>query len=187
MHSRHSSSNRSCQRRIVSTFVSEPVLWYGDGMRNTLENVVALCFELREAGFNVVVFGGWAEELVGISAPRQHRDIDLLIVAPNFKELDSWLALQDEVREKRLPHKRAFRRGSLLVELILVQCSSLGVLSSDCHGHQLQWPHGQLLEIRVEGRGWLVVAPPSHLLFYRREYDELAKARQRAYSRQLGH
>jgi hypothetical protein len=43
---------------------------------NTIELVRRAVSDLRDAGFTVAVFGGWAEELLGVCAPRIHKDIE---------------------------------------------------------------------------------------------------------------
>jgi hypothetical protein len=70
------------------------------------------------------VFGGWAEELQGMSSPRTHIDIDLLLRAPDFDQLDLFFKAKPEICEikaKRFPHKRAVIWNGVMVEFMLVQ------------------------------------------------------------------
>jgi hypothetical protein len=75
-------------------------------------------------GAPVIVFGGWAEELLGLAPPWRHRDIDLLLPAPSFAVVDRLLAEAmaplSEIRLKRFAHKRACHFRGTMVELNLV-------------------------------------------------------------------
>jgi hypothetical protein len=53
-----------------------------------LRSVVAA---LEQAGITALVFGGWAEELYGLIAARDHCDIDLLLVDPDDDALTAFL------------------------------------------------------------------------------------------------
>jgi hypothetical protein len=93
-------------------------------MENTREKVAIVVATLRQAGVACHLFGGWAEEILGLHGPSTHGDIDLLYCGEDFKEFDR--ALQDlprfeEVPLKRLRHKRAFQFLGTLCELTLVQ------------------------------------------------------------------
>ncbi len=46
------------------------------------------------SGFEMWLAGGWAEEIQGLCAPRQHREVDLLYHATDFRKLDTWLSSQ---------------------------------------------------------------------------------------------
>jgi hypothetical protein len=46
---------------------------------------------LQDDQLVVWLFGGWAEELHGLSVPRPHGDVDLLCPAPDFRKIDSFL------------------------------------------------------------------------------------------------
>ena len=92
--------------------------------RALLHHVVS---ELESAQFPTWIFGGWAEELQGLSPARPHSDIDLLYPAPDFNALDKYLA-QPSIREimgKHLPHKRAFSYNDVVIELFLVHPRTL--------------------------------------------------------------
>ena len=60
-----------------------------------------------------------------MAAPRNHRDIDLLLPAKSFAAVDEMLLAQSaeftEIVLKRFAHKRAFLVERAMVEIILVQ------------------------------------------------------------------
>ncbi len=94
-------------------------------MHNDLETLSHIFSILRESGVECDLFGGWAEEMLGICPPRPHTDIDLVYRGRNFDPVDAFLKMQaprvDEVVEKRFSHKRAFRFHGVLCEILLVQ------------------------------------------------------------------
>ncbi|MGO4569953.1 hypothetical protein AB4Z52_34215 [Rhizobium sp. 2YAF20] len=93
-------------------------------MENTREKVAAVTAKLRRSGIICDLFGGWAEEVLGLREPSAHSDIDMVYRSETFKEFDA--KLQDvpefeEVPLKRFRHKRAFRYYGTLCEITLVQ------------------------------------------------------------------
>lgn len=93
-------------------------------MENTLEKVAAVTAKLRRSGVICDLFGGWAEEVLGLREPSTHSDIDMVYRSETFREFDA--KLQDipefeEVPLKRFRHKRAFRYHGTLCEITLVQ------------------------------------------------------------------
>lgn len=93
-------------------------------MNNTREAVAAVVALLRDAGIACDLFGGWAEDILGLRPPSAHGDIDLLYQSDDFALLDRLLAkpsVFDEVRAKRFRHKRAFQVSGILCEITLVQ------------------------------------------------------------------
>ena len=96
-------------------------------MANTLETLVAVFDMLTAHDASCDIFGGWAEELLQVSRPRIHGDIDLVHRAPTFAAIDIAIAhLASKVREipeKRFLHKRAFVFREVLCEIILVRDS----------------------------------------------------------------
>jgi hypothetical protein len=108
---------------------------------NDLRLVRRIVELLREGGVSVRIFGGWAEELLGLSPPRPHRDVDLLVLAHGFEQVDALigeLAL-DEVVAKRFAHKRAFVFEGVLVELFLVSGEGERHVS-EFWGRRWDWP-----------------------------------------------
>ncbi|MFK3781727.1 nucleotidyltransferase domain-containing protein [Agrobacterium sp. NPDC089420] len=93
-------------------------------MENTREKVATVIAKLGSSGIICDLFGGWAEEVLGLREPSAHRDIDMLYRNETFEELDSKLRDIPEFEEvplKRFRHKRAFRFHGTLCEITLVQ------------------------------------------------------------------
>jgi hypothetical protein len=79
---------------------------------------------LERAGAPCLVWGGWAEELLGLRAEGPHRDIDLVCLSNAFASIDMGFErrrLPAEIRSKRFPHKRAFRWRGLCCKILLIQ------------------------------------------------------------------
>ena len=75
---------------------------------------------LREAGLPCDIFGGWAEELLGLRAPWQHADIDLIYRGDSLDAFDKVNGDFSPVPAKRFRHKRAFLFRGTLCEVILI-------------------------------------------------------------------
>lgn len=58
---------------------------------NTLNLVRTAVDELEEHGIAPVLGGGWAEELRRMIVPREHKDIDLFLVAHDLSSVDDLL------------------------------------------------------------------------------------------------
>lgn len=89
-------------------------------MDNTTATLAAVLGQLRASGLPCDVFGGWAEELLGIRSAWQHKDIDLIYRGDSFAAFDK---INDDFRPvplKRFRHKRAFMFHTTLCEIILV-------------------------------------------------------------------
>jgi hypothetical protein len=129
--------------------------------RRFLERVVAL---LGGAGVEIWIFGGWAEELLGLSDPREHADVDLLYVAEDWSGVDAFLVEMAEVTAKRFPHKRAFVLDGVLVELLLVQRDRDGYFSR-FPAIDYRWPPDVVAE-----HGRLPVAGRESVVAYRNDH-----------------
>jgi hypothetical protein len=84
-----------------------------------LADVLAL---LEQSGVPCLLFGGWAEELLGLRAAGRHHDIDLVHLSDSFASAEVALEtgrLPDEIRAKRFPHKRAFVWRGLCCEILI--------------------------------------------------------------------
>jgi hypothetical protein len=86
---------------------------------NDLSLVRTVLADLQHAGFEVLLIGGWAEELQGVTERRVHQDVDVVLLDPPNDALEAFVAEHDEVVEKRLTQKRAYRAQGVLVELFL--------------------------------------------------------------------
>ena len=111
------------------------------------------------------LFGGWAEELVGLCLPRHHHDVDLLYPAQDFGPVDAFLSdgTVDEITAKRFPHKRAFETEGVMVELFLVQGAESRYYTDFWGVTRHDWPDNVL---GVEAGG-LRVASAMALVDYR--------------------
>ena len=110
---------------------------------NTLERLAEITKALENAQVKTWLFGGWAEELMGLCPPRPHRDIDLLYPAQSFTRLEEFIRTQgraEEVNAKSFTHKRAFEWQGVLVEVLLVRPDA-GTLATDFFGEfPFVWP-----------------------------------------------
>ena len=91
---------------------------------NSPNAVADVLRDLAEDDIVAAVFGGWAEEALGLIDPGPHRDIDLVLLSDSFADIDASFAKgrrPGEIADKRFRHKRAFRFRGVVVELILVE------------------------------------------------------------------
>jgi hypothetical protein len=132
-------------------------------VRNNLRLVRRVVALLGGGGVDVWVFGGWAEELLGLSPPRSHRDLDLLHPANDFGRVDELMTELDldEVVGKRFPHKRAFVFEGVLVEIFLVAGEG-DRRFSEFWGRRWEWPADVL-----SGDGALPVAGSDSVAAFR--------------------
>jgi hypothetical protein len=131
---------------------------------NTLSHLRAVVAELQGCGFRVAVFGGWAEELLELTPPRVHSDIDLLVLDADVEVLDAFVAAHGPIAAKRFSHKRAFISDGVLVELFLVHNG----VSTFWDSVRFEWP-----QLELEHRADLPIAPTVALDGYRRSHGEL--------------
>jgi hypothetical protein len=129
---------------------------------------------LLQTGFQIAVFGGWAEELHGLSAPREHHDIDLIVIDADLVELDAFVEARGEVVAKRQRHKRAFTTGGVLVELFLVSTAGGQPLTNFWGSFVYRWP--SLGPIDLVG---LPVVSVDALAAYRADHDHITAHRPR--------
>jgi hypothetical protein len=101
-----------------------------------VERVLALLADEEIAAW---VFGGWAEELLGLAEPRPHGDVDLLVAADDWRAVDRFLERLDEIPAKRLGHKRGFVLDGVMVELFLVRRDHEGLFTI-FWGARRPWP-----------------------------------------------
>jgi len=90
-------------------------------MENSRETLAAVLGLLRQFGLPCDIFGGWAEELLGLREPWHHADIDLVYRGDNLTAFDRIGSEFSPVPAKRFHHKRAFLFRGTLCEIILVR------------------------------------------------------------------
>jgi len=149
---------------------------------NTLPFVLATLKSFDIARLPVWLFGGWAEEAWGISAPHPHYDIDLLYVAPTFDALDQYIdqtSTFTEIRAKRFSHKRAVLHQGVMIEFILVEPQIEGYRSRFFIDlYELAWPH-DLLDYQLPIQTTFVpVASKAALDVYRHNHSHIEAAYQ---------
>jgi hypothetical protein len=101
-----------------------------------VERVIGL---LASRGVPAWVFGGWAEELLGLAPARSHGDVDLLVAADDWTAVDALLTELDEIEAKRFAHKRAFVIDGVMVELFLVRRDEDSLFTT-FWGERRDWP-----------------------------------------------
>lgn len=135
---------------------------------------------LQNFGIIAWVFGGWAEELLGLTPPRAHRDLDLLYLAGDFGRIDTYLASDSQATEiaaKRFPHKRAFLRDPIMVEVTLVQPGCRGGFFTRFWGDtRHDWP-ADVFGTEITG---IRVASAASLRSYRANHARLCWSPERA-------
>jgi hypothetical protein len=92
-------------------------------LNESLCTLTAVLSWLERRSISVRVFGGWGEQLRGLSRPRAYGEIDLLYPAETWDAIDKLIA-DDWVKEiigKRFAHKRAIVWQGMIVELFLVR------------------------------------------------------------------
>lgn len=135
-------------------------------------------------GVTLDIFGGWAEEVLGMRPPGPHRDIDLVHRAEDFGRVDALLAEQadrlEEVRAKRFKHKRAFRFRGVLCEILLVRSWTSRPVTLFWGDVEFQWLTPLLHEPAVrlgEATGFVVSEP--NLRRFRQRYHQIEPERWR--------
>jgi hypothetical protein len=140
---------------------------------NDLQLVRSIVADLRDAGFEPLVFGGWAEELCAMAEPRPHEDVDIVLVAPELGALDAYVSDRSEVVEKRLPQKRACLYDGVLVELFIARAEGDRYVMVFWDRLSWLWP-GSAEPVVIDE---FPVAPMPVLEAFRRHYDELVAAK----------
>ena len=138
---------------------------------NDLAFVRHVVDRLESAGIRTWLFGGWAVELLGMSLPRPHNDVDLLYPGDSFDAVDAFLTAGDveEITAKRFPHKRAFESDGIMVELLLLQRSDDGLHTDFWGVIRHQWP-SNVLDVQAGG---LRVASAMSLIDYHATWRNL--------------
>ena len=142
--------------------------------KHDLSFVLRVADLLEGARLRTWLCGGWAEELRGLRAPREHSDIDLLYPGRDFDRVDRFIERATAVDEwvgKPRAHKRAFELEGVLVELLLVQRDDHGWFT-DLPGGRHRWPADVFLTA-----GRLPVASEAALTGYRAARPSLLATR----------
>jgi Aminoglycoside-2''-adenylyltransferase len=139
-------------------------------MRDGLTLIRLVLDLLEDAGCSCFLFGGWAEEIRGLSEPRAHKDIDLLYPAQDFELVDQLLGTRivEEIDAKRFPHKRAFEVYGIMVELFLVREDDRGHFTDFWGETRFDWPS----DLAGKKHGLPVVSPAA-LTAYRDAHPTL--------------
>jgi hypothetical protein len=149
---------------------------------NTLDFVCNSLSRLEKTGIQVWLFGGWAEELWQICAPRAHRDIDLLYPASDFHALDDWIGLADdleEIRGKRFSHKRAVLYRTVPIEFFLLESQQNNHVTNFFDGRaRFTWPAGTLAAQYLPTGDLIRLASPQALQVYRQYHSDVEQAYQ---------
>jgi hypothetical protein len=132
-----------------------------------VERALAL---LADEGISAWIFGGWAEELLGLTDPRLHVDLDLLVAADDWRAVDRLLERLDEISAKRFEHKRAFVLDGVIVELFLVRRDREGLFTTFWDVRRA-WP-----EDTLDAGGSLPIASAAAVAGYRAQHPQRAKA-----------
>ena len=146
--------------------------WNAHSVSNDIHLLRETVTALSQAGFQIAVFGGWAEELHGLSEPCQHHDIDLLVIDVDIVTLDAFVQERAEVGAKRQTHKRGFRRGGVLVELFVVSTVNEQLVSNFWNSFVYHWP--DLGPVELDG---LPVASVEALTAYRADHNRISAYR----------
>ncbi len=148
---------------------------------NTLDFVLMVMRRFAQARIATWLAGGWAEELREMCAPRQHKDIDLLYVAPNFDSLDHWLSHVSDfspIEGKRFWHKRAVLYNQIMIEVVLLEPHPEGYITHYFgQKYALIWPNDSLE--MLSHRGSQIPTASCHALkLHRQVYPQIAQAYQ---------
>lgn len=143
-------------------------------MPNTLDTLADVLATLAARNVTCDIFGGWAEEILGLRPPWQHRDIDLVYRAEDFLQLD--LAIADLagvfhiVAAKHFHHKRAFIFRDTLCEIVLVDSDENGPVTYFWGDVAYCWEQPLLdAETAFVGDGQFRVVSRQNLIKYRRD------------------
>ncbi|GCE09632.1 nucleotidyltransferase domain-containing protein [Dictyobacter aurantiacus] len=150
--------------------------------RNTWEFVREVIHQLKAVGISTYLFGGWAEELWQLSAPRTHADIDLLYPAADFQAVDRWLRETNniiEIAEKRFHHKRAMLYHQVKLEFFLLEPTVDGYVTNYFgDGYRLYWPSDALTHLALVDGSLVPVASSQALQAYRQNHHHIQLAYQ---------
>src|SRR3990172_4359197 len=134
---------------------------------------------LQDRQVAVCLFGGWAEELHGLSSPRTHADVDLLYPASDFRQIDTLFQSKTDWHEivmKRFPHKRAATVKGIMVEFILIQQDEKGNFTRFFDRLRFDWPEDTLRNVVSLDGITVNAASKAALQEYRRTHAVIQEA-----------
>ncbi|MDO8512828.1 MAG: hypothetical protein Q7S57_06165 [bacterium] len=149
-------------------------------MENNFDFLRYIVTRLQQAGIACVIFGGWAEELTGAIAPRQHSDIDILYISDSFKKVDVFIKKQIDITEipaKHFPHKRAFLCHEIMIEILLVFERDNRLFTNFWNEYELEWPGIPTTPIDYLKKPNLYACKPEVVAFYRQHWARIAEVR----------
>ncbi len=143
------------------------------GVKNDLSLVRSVLGDLLDSRFEALLIGGWAEELHGMAEPRNHRDVDVVLLDPVPDALDSFVASRNEVTEKRLSQKRAYLANGVLVELFIARYKQSRYETIWWGSLRWRWP-ADMAPTMIAG---LPVASKAVLMAFRESHPRIIAAR----------
>ncbi|OHA27179.1 MAG: hypothetical protein A3C06_03835 [Candidatus Taylorbacteria bacterium RIFCSPHIGHO2_02_FULL_46_13] len=152
-------------------------------MENDLKFLKYIVARLEHAGISCIVFGGWAEELAGVIAPRPHGDIDLLYLSNDFEKVDSFIKNESDITEisaKHFSHKRAFLCNDVMVEIMLVSCRGERFLTNFWGEYEFEWPKISTIRIIDDlNKSEILACAPQVVNYYHQYEGQIAELRAR--------
>lgn len=151
---------------------------------NDISFLLKMMQRLRENNIRVWLFGGWAEELLGIRESGEHSDIDLLYPENNFDSIDDFMHRNNdilEIKDKRFSHKRAFLVDNVMIECILVINDGINYLTNFFDCFKYVWP-SNTLNGKIEHEGSIInIASKEALSKYRKNHHSIERIYKKMY------
>jgi hypothetical protein len=142
-------------------------------VKNDLSLVRSVIADLQKSHFEVLLIGGWAEELHCVAQPRHHEDIDVVLLDAALDALGAFVAQRQEVVEKRLSQKRAYLADGVLIELFLARWDGVQYETIWWGRLPWRWP-AALVPTMIAG---IPVASKAVLKGFRESYPDIIAAR----------
>ena len=108
-----------------------------------------------------------------MAEPRNHRDVDVVLLDPVPDALDSFVASRNEVTEKRLSQKRAYLANGVLVELFIARYKQSRYETIWWGSLRWRWP-ADMAPTMIAG---LPVASKAVLMAFRESHPRIIAAR----------
>lgn len=143
---------------------------------NNLQLVRRVLADLKGAGFEPLLFGGWGEEVLGLADPRPHEDVDVVLLDPPIAELDAFVTARDEIVDGHLSHKRVYCHDGVKIELFIAQRVGNSLETTFWGRLRWRWPDG-MRPVSADG---LPLAPVAAFRSFRDSYVDFMAARDAA-------